>query len=130
MALVVAEGRLHAVGGRFGASNEPTDLHDIFDPGTNSWTSGVPLPTARSGLAYTLYRNLILVLGGELAPNTFAQNEAYDPKTKTWRALAPMPAGRHGTAAASAAGNVYLAAGSLKPGAGAVTDQLIVFSLP
>jgi Kelch motif len=89
-----------------------------------------PLPTARSGLAYTIYRNLILVIGGELPPNTFAENEAYDPKTKTWKSLAPMPAGRHGTAAAATAGNVYLAAGSLKPGSGAVTDQLIVFTTP
>jgi N-acetylneuraminic acid mutarotase len=73
---------------------------------------------------------LILVLGGELAPNTFVQNEAYDPKTKSWRSLAPMPAGRHGTAAATTGGHVYIAAGSLKPGAGEITDQLIVFTLP
>jgi N-acetylneuraminic acid mutarotase len=105
-------------------------LHDIYDPATNSWTSGAPLPTARSGLAYALYQGLVLVLGGELAPNTFVENEAYDPKTKGWKTLAPMPAGRHGTAAAVAGGRVYLAAGSLKPGSGQVTDQLIVFSLP
>ena len=105
-------------------------MHDIYDPATNSWTSGPPLPTARSGLAYTLYRGLILILGGEVPPNTFAENEAYDPKTKTWRTLAPMPAGRHGTSAASAGGSVYLAAGSLKPGSGGVTDQLIVFTMP
>jgi hypothetical protein len=71
-----------------------------------------------------------LVLGGELPPNTFAENEAYDPKTKTWRMLAPMPDGRHGTAAATTGGHVYVAAGSLKPGSGAVTDQLIVFTMP
>ena len=56
MAVVAAEGKIHAVGGRFGASNEPTDMHDIYDPATNSWTAGPPLPTARSGLAYTLYQ--------------------------------------------------------------------------
>ena len=70
------------------------------------------------------------MLGGELAPNTFAENEAYDPKAKSWKALAPMPGGRHGTAAATTGGNVYLAAGSLKPGSGGVTDQLIVFTMP
>ena len=73
---------------------------------------------------------MVLVLGGELAPNTFAENEAYNAKTKTWRTLAPMPGGRHGTAAATTGGRVYIAAGSLKPGAGGVTDQMIVFSLP
>jgi N-acetylneuraminic acid mutarotase len=130
MALVAAEGKIHAVGGRFGASSDRTDMHDIYDPATNSWTVGPPLPTPRSGLAYTLYQGLILVLGGELAPNTFAENEAYDPKTKSWKTLAPMPAGRHGTAAATTGGRVYIAAGSLKPGSGEVTDQLIVFTLP
>jgi N-acetylneuraminic acid mutarotase len=130
MALIAADGKLHAIGGRFGASADKTDLHDIYDPATNSWTTGAPLPTARSGLAYTFYRNLVLVLGGELAPNTFVENEAYDPKTRGWRTLAPMPADRHGTAAATTGGSVYIAAGSLKPGAGAVTDQLIVFTMP
>jgi N-acetylneuraminic acid mutarotase len=130
MALVAAEGKIHAVGGRFGASSDRTDMHDIYDPATNAWTPGPPLPTPRSGLAYTLYQGLILVLGGELTPNTFAENEAYDPKTKSWKTLAPMPAGRHGTAASVAGGRVYIAAGSLKPGAGRVTDQVIVFSLP
>ncbi|MSQ50948.1 MAG: hypothetical protein EXR28_03565 [Betaproteobacteria bacterium] len=86
-----------------------------------------PISVARSGLAYTLYQGL--VLGGELAPSTFAANEAYDPKTQAWRTLAPMPAGRHGTAAATTGGRVYLAAGSLRPGSGQVTDQLIVFSI-
>ena len=102
----------------------------FYDPATDSWTSGPPLPTPRSGVAYMLYQGLILVLGEELVPNTFAENEAYDPKTKSWKTLAPMPAGRHGTAAATTGGRVYLAAGSLKPGAGGVTDQLIVFSMP
>lgn len=70
------------------------------------------------------------MLGGELPPNTFAENEAYDPRAKGWKTLAPMPEGRHGTAAAVAGGRVYLAAGSLKPGSGGVTDQLIVFTMP
>jgi N-acetylneuraminic acid mutarotase len=130
MALVAADGKIHAIGGRFGASNDKTDMHDIYDPATNSWTSGPPLPTARSGVAATLYEGMVLVLGGELAPNTFAENEAYNPKTKSWRTLAPMPGGRHGTAAATTGGRVYLVAGSLKPGSGGVTDQLIVFNLP
>jgi hypothetical protein len=73
---------------------------------------------------------MVVVLGGELAPSTFAQNEAYDPKTQSWKTLAPMPAGRHGTGAASDGKSIYVAAGSLRPGAGGVTDQLIVFTLP
>ena len=83
-----------------------------------------------AGLAATLYKDMILVIGGELPPNTFAQNEAYNPKTKSWQALAPMPAGRHGTGAATSGNNVYVAAGSLRPGSGGVTNELIVFTMP
>ena len=107
----------------------PTE-HDIYDPKTNSWSPAPPLPTARSGLAYALYRGMIVVLGGELPPDTFAENEAFDPKSMRWRTLAAMPAGRHGTSAAVIGKNIYVAAGSLKPGSGGVTDQLIVFTMP
>jgi len=41
-----------------------------------------------------------------------------------------MPVGRHAAAAATDGERVYLAGGSLKPGSGAVTNELIVFSLP
>jgi N-acetylneuraminic acid mutarotase len=131
VAAAAIDGKIHIAGGRFGPPTERTDMHDVYDPKANTWTSGPPLPTPRSGLAGTLYKGLFLVLGGELPPgHTFPENEAYDPKANAWRTLAPMPGGRHATAAATDGEHVYLAAGSLKPGSGAVTDQLIVFTLP
>jgi hypothetical protein len=103
----------------------------VYDPATNTWSSAPPLPTPRSGLAGTSYKGLFVVLDGELPPDhTFPENEAYDSKANSWRELSPMPAGRHGTSAATDGNHVYLAAGSLKPGSGAVTNQLIVFTLP
>ena len=70
------------------------------------------------------------MLGGELPPDTFSNNEAFDPKSRHWRTLTAMPHGRHGTSAAVIGKNLYVAAGSLKPGSGEVTDQLIVFTMP
>jgi Kelch motif protein len=55
VALAAVGGEVHVIGGRFGASPDKTD---IYDSATNSWTSGPPLPTTRSGLAYTVYRKL------------------------------------------------------------------------
>jgi hypothetical protein len=47
--------------------------------------------------AAQLYKDMILVLGGELPPShTFPENEGYDGKLDRWVTLAPMPAGRHG----------------------------------
>jgi hypothetical protein len=41
-----------------------------------------------------------------------------------------LPEGRHWFGAAVLGRNVFFVGGSLKPGSDAVTDQLIVFSLP
>ena len=53
MALVAAGGKIHVIGG-CASPGDRANMHDIYDPATNSWTSGPPLPTARPGLATTL----------------------------------------------------------------------------
>src|SRR5262249_39754506 len=103
----------------------------IYDPQTNTWTSGPPLPTPRSGLAGTLYQGLILVLGGELPPSTtFTENEGFDVKANTWKRLAPMPAGPPAPPPAGPGRQLYLAGGSLTPGGAGATNQTIAFTLP
>jgi N-acetylneuraminic acid mutarotase len=131
MAVVAAEGKIHAIGGRLAGPADRTGQHDVYDPETNSWTSAAPLPTPRSGVAAVLYKGMILVLGGELPPNhTFPENEAYDVAHDRWVTLAAMPAGRHGFGGAVIGSNAYFVGGSLRPGGGGITDQLIMFSLP
>jgi hypothetical protein len=71
-----------------------------------------------------------MVLGGEVPQEmrTNSENEAYDPKTNAWRKLAD--AGRPARGRRGALGDaVYVVGGSLRPGAGQVTDQLIVFNI-
>ena len=86
--------------------------------------------TPRSAPAGLFYHGKILVLGGELAPNTYVENEAYDLATEKWETLTPMPAGRHNFGAAVIAPNAYFVGGSLKPGVGEPTGQLLMFTLP
>ena len=88
------------------------------------------MPTPRSGLAGVYYHGMILVLGGELKPDTFPENEGYDPKTERWTTLAPMPHGRHGFGGGVLGDNAYFVGGSLSPGGDGITDQLIMFHLP
>ena len=73
-AVAVVEGKIYFAGGRFGASTDRTDLLDIYDPKTNTWTSGPPMPTPRSGLAGTVYKGLFMVLGGEVPPENRRQH--------------------------------------------------------
>jgi N-acetylneuraminic acid mutarotase len=128
--VVAANARIHAIGGRLSTPDEPTARHDIYDPATNTWTSGPPLPTPRSGVAAESYRGMILVIGGETRKATFVENEGYDVKSGQWRTLAPLPEGRHGHGVAVIGDAVYVVGGALGPGGRGVTDQLIVFALP
>ena len=130
MALVAVDGKIHAIGGRVTNPASRVGEHDIYDPKTNTWSSGPAAADRAQRARLRALSGLIVVLGGELPPDTFPNNEAYDPKSTAWRTLAPMPHGRHGTSAAVIGKSLYVAAGSLKPGSGEVTDQLIVFTMP
>ena len=69
----------------------------------NTWSSGPPMPTSRSGLAGTLYKDLIMVLGGELPHrDTIRGKRSIRARRPIAGAtLAPMPHGRHATGAAT-----------------------------
>ncbi|NIO40345.1 MAG: hypothetical protein GTO41_09190, partial [Burkholderiales bacterium] len=50
LAAAVVNGRIHAVGGT-GPGRRNTSAHEVYDPGTDSWTQRAPLPTTRDHLA-------------------------------------------------------------------------------
>jgi len=88
------------------------------------------MPTPRSGGAGVLYKDLVIVLGGEADKNTYNENEAYDLKTGKWLTLKPMPSGLHGFGAAAIGNQLYVATGAKGRGGRDVTSELLVFSLP
>ncbi len=130
LAVVAADGKLHAIGGRYGNNDQMSDLHDVYDPATQAWTSAPPLPTARGAVAGALSNGLILVIGGEDETRTYVENEGYDVELRRWRKLAPMPAGRHGHGAAVVGASAYVVGGALQRGGRGATDELLAFSLP
>ena len=113
--------------------DDRTDIHDVYDPASDSWSKAAPLKTARSAVAAALYRGMIVVDGGELPSEkrTFTENEGYDLKSDKWVALAPMPHGRHGFGAGAIGNNLYFVGGALGPGgSGGHTNELLMFTLP
>jgi hypothetical protein len=125
------------------AASNPTSRsrpHDVYDPQSDRWTPAPPVPTARSGVAGTLYKGKILVLGGELWVPTdtprpqpyycFVDNEGYDLVRRVWDRYRPLPVGRHAFAAAVIGDTCYLAGGSTRPGSAGVIDELLAFTLP
>jgi N-acetylneuraminic acid mutarotase len=130
-AVAAIGGQIHVIGGRFARSDKMTDQHDVYDPKTNSWHAEVPLPTARSGGPGTVYRGLIIVMGGERPGGPmYLQNEAYDPRTKKWLTLAPLPEGRHATGAVVLGDTLYIPGGGAEPGGGKPVKTLLTFTLP
>ena len=85
-------GKVYVFGGYNDITAAVSGAVQIYDPATDSWSMGAPMPTPRSnGLAGVCGRN-IFVIGG--IPNNFsnlAVNEAYNPSTDTWDTAPPMP---------------------------------------
>ena len=44
--VVAGDAFIHVMGGRLDASSQNVDLHDVYNPSTNTWQAGAPLPTA------------------------------------------------------------------------------------
>src|ERR1041384_2223210 len=49
LAVVAADGLIHVIGGRLDASSQNVDLHDVYNPTTNSWQVGPPPPPPPRG---------------------------------------------------------------------------------
>jgi N-acetylneuraminic acid mutarotase len=136
LAVAAIDGRIYVAGGRFGGGvgSELTDVLEIYDPRTNTWTRGAPLLAPRAGVASVGANGCLYVVGGEgnLADpgEMFAENEVYDPGTNTWRRLDPMPLPTHGlTGGAFINGLVYLPGGATRRGVSGndVTTRLQVY---
>ena len=66
LAATAKDGRCHVVGGEDWALPFPGTFHahEIYDPKTNAWTTGAPMPTARHGLGFALVGTAIYAVGG------------------------------------------------------------------
>ena len=129
LGVVAFNGKVYAIGGRIDSARRNVARTDIYDPNTDTWSSGAPMPTARSGVAAAVFGDRILIIGGESPARAFDTNEAYDPVRNAWTRLAPLPSPRHGTGAATIGDALYLPAGAPRPG-GSQSNTLFIFAGP
>lgn len=91
-ASAVSGGKIYVIGGYTYTANStfytPVNLNQIYDPQTDSWSLGAPIPqsvlanaAATTGVMAPIR---IYVIGEGL-------NQVYDPQTDTWTVGAPMP---------------------------------------
>ena len=84
------------------------------------WQELADLPTARSGLAVTVYENQIYAIGGETAQGVTGVMEQYDVAADTWITLTSKPLPVADINAAVIGGQIYIPGGRLA--SGGVTD--------
>ena len=88
MAVAAVNSKLYVVGGHIVDQNNngiATNTLEIYDPATNTWTTGANMPTARSSASTGVINDKLYVIGGGNGNNNpLSTLEIYDPATNTW----------------------------------------------
>jgi N-acetylneuraminic acid mutarotase len=117
----VANDRLFIIGGEFdgaGTGRPEIYLSTVYelDEAAGSWTSRVPMPTARSGGGAAVIDGKIYVAGGR--PPRGADFAVYDPAADEWSGLPNLPTARNHLGVEAIGGKVYVAGGRFGAGVG------------
>ncbi len=96
----------------------PLDTMQIYNTGTNTWSAGMILPAARSGVATAAFNGLVYVIGG-YNPTGTGHNEVYiyNPGTNSYTTGALMPGTQGNMAGVLFNGEIYVVGGGTAPGA-------------
>ncbi|NUQ63811.1 MAG: PKD domain-containing protein, partial [Pirellulales bacterium] len=111
-------GRMYVVGGFIrNPSNwntgEFTGKLEIYNPGTNQWTTGTSMPTPRWDPAVAVVDGKLYVAGGLLSNSTVTSLvEVYDPASNRWSTAPSMPTARWYPQGATIDGKFYVASGT------------------
>lgn len=127
-------GKIYVVGGRTAATVNNVGQTDAYDPATDKWTTLAPMPTGRSSTFAGVYKDMIVVVGGECknaqTRAAFDEAEAYDPKTNRWTSLQKPPGGMHAGGLAAVGNTAYLFGGNGGCGGDNPSTNVWAFRLP
>jgi hypothetical protein len=121
LAAVVVDGEIWAICGQAGGQN--FTLVDIYDPRTDSWREGPPLPEATSGAAEGVVDGRIMISGGENPGQGGGVIDRHWQLNTTlggdaaWEPLSPPPLAVHGAHGATLGGRFLIVGGALRQGA-------------
>ena len=99
----IVDNKIYLIGGKRYASAAPfygeTNINEVYDPSTDTWTTKNPIPTAVQGYGSAVLDNKIYVLGGSRVPSTsgssisVSTNQVYDSQIDNWSLAAALPEG-------------------------------------
>ena len=80
---------------------------------SNTWSSEMPMPTARFGTAVGIINGKVYVVTGATATAVVNNNEVYNPTTNTWTTATPITTARFVPASAVVNGILYVIGGCI-----------------
>jgi N-acetylneuraminic acid mutarotase len=98
-------------GPAYGASIETKSHVEIYDPVTDRWTTGAPLPTIQLAQTSCVVGDQIYLFGGSRGGPYERSILTYDTTSNSWSAKSPMPNTRVSAACAVVDDAVYLIGG-------------------
>ncbi|MEM9532867.1 MAG: kelch repeat-containing protein [Pseudomonadota bacterium] len=116
-AAAAVDGRIYVAGGAAqGNTTSPVfSTLEIYDPSSNTWSTGPDMPSARASLAGAALGNQVHFLGGGasgvLASESTA-HEVFDTQSNTWSSAPNLPTARGELAAAVLGGNLLAIGGA------------------
>jgi N-acetylneuraminic acid mutarotase len=109
LAVNAVNDKIYAIGGYFiGVYWVPSNLTEVYNPATDTWTTKAQMPTAVYGCTSALIDSKIYVIENSYSGDAtlFRLNQIYDAETDTWSFGQPIPI-RMPEAAAAATTGVY-----------------------
>jgi hypothetical protein len=108
---VAVGGKIYYIGGLAGwPAPHSSDLH-IYDPVSDTFTTGKPMPRGRGGGGAAVHQGKIYYAGGLHNGTTVKWFDVYDPDSDSWSQLPDMPRARDHFHAAVVDGNFYAIGG-------------------
>ena len=113
-----AAGRMHVVGG-YGEGAVNRAYHHIYDPASDRWLQGAPLPRGANHVAVASHEGRVYAFGGFVEQNRRSDTNAYayEIASDRWTPIAPLPRPRGAAAAVVQGGALHLIGGASEPAA-------------
>jgi hypothetical protein len=113
----VMNGQFYMVGGCSPVSDcrvSVSGVMEIYNPTSNTWSYGPPMPTARYDAASAVINGKLYVAGGDLGCpvcTNVSTLEIFDPVANAWTSGSPMPNVLMGARGAAVNGKLYVVGG-------------------
>ena len=116
---VVVNNKIYVIGGYYDSNGKVvrTNVVEIYDPNSDTWQTGISMPTARSWSSASVVNDTIYVVGGtnnsgEILPTV----ESFNVQTSKWSAISNLPLPLNATSTAVLKNQLYVAGGISKWG--------------